>query len=77
MMEFGEIVNIVGIVIQVAVVGPVIWLARVLIQLHLDVRMLIGRVDTIATQLATLLGLEKRVDRLEYDVKNLHDRINQ
>jgi hypothetical protein len=72
-----DILQIVGLVLNAIVIPSLIALVKVLLKLHIDVRMLIDKVESFAHSQALIALLKDEVGDIKYRVKSIEERLTQ
>lgn len=73
----GDILQIVGLVLNAIVIPSLIALVKVLLKLHIDVRMLIDKVESFAHSQALITVLKDEIGDIKYRVKSIEERLTQ
>lgn len=73
----GDLLQIVGLVLNAIVIPSLIALVKVLLKLHIDVRMLIDKVESFSHSQALIAVLKDEVSDIRYRVKSIEDCLTQ
>lgn len=76
-MTGDQLIQWIGLLLNAIVIPSLIALVKVLLRLHIDVRMLIDKVESFAHSQALIAVLKDDVSEIKYKVKSLEDRLTQ
>jgi len=76
-MSGDQLIQWIGLALNAIVIPSLIALVKVLLRLHIDVRMLIEKVESFAHSQALISLLKDEVSEIRYKVKSIEDRLTQ
>lgn len=76
-MNTDAIIQILGLVLNAIIIPSLFALVKALLKLHIDVRMLISKVESFSTAQALIYVLKDDVSELKFKLKNIEDRLTQ
>ena len=76
-MSTDSILQILGLALNAIIIPSLIALVKVLLKLHIDVKMLIEKVEHFSAAQALIYALKDEISEVKYRIKSIEERISQ